>query len=65
VRAQVVRAYGGDASRLLDACRECAVFDGLPGLRAAARAAAADPEARVIRVKNRLDPAYDAAASGG
>jgi hypothetical protein len=64
-RRQVVRSYGGDVSRLTDVCRQSIIFDGPAGVAACLRAVAADPEAVVLRVKNRLDPAYDARSSAG
>ena len=47
-----------DVSRLVDLCREGIVFDRLSDL-------AACLEARVVRVKNRLDPAHRSGASAG
>ena len=41
------------------------VFDGLGDLTDYLAAAAADPEARVVRVKNRLDPSHDPADTAG
>ena len=52
-------------SRLVDLCRQCIVFDELAGLAACLRAIRADPDVAVVRVKNRLDPAYDARRSAG
>jgi hypothetical protein len=41
------------------------VVDGLQGLLDVLRALARDPEVRLVRVKNRMDPAWDAAPAGG
>ncbi len=60
-----MRSYGGDVSRLVDVCRQSIVFDRPEDLAACLRAVAADPEVVVHRVKNRLDPAYDARTSAG
>jgi hypothetical protein len=49
----------------VDVCRECIAFDAVRDVSACLRAIAADTEVVVARVKNRLDPRYDAAASGG
>ena len=49
----------------MDLCRQSVVFEGPAGVAACLAAIRADPEARVLRVKNRLDPTYDAAASAG
>jgi hypothetical protein len=54
-----------DPSRLTDICRQTVVFNDVAALLACLRAIRADPEARVLRVKNRLDPAYDARPSAG
>jgi hypothetical protein len=62
---KVVRAYDGDVSRLLDLCRETMVFEDLRGLCEGARALLGDPDVRVLRVKNRMDPGWDAGAAGG
>jgi hypothetical protein len=62
---QVVRSYRGDVSRLTDVCRQSVVFNDLAGVAACLRTITADPEVAVLRVKNRLDPAYDTRTSGG
>ena len=50
---------------LVDLCRQSIVFDDVEGLASCLRAIADDPNAEVVRIKNRLDPAYDSAASAG
>ena len=54
-----------DVSRLLDLCRQSIVFDDPAGVLACLRAVAADPEVRLVRVGNRMDPDYDGRASAG
>ena len=49
----------------MDVCRQCLVFESVADLAACFRAAAADPDVRLLRVKNRLDPAYDPAGTAG
>ena len=49
----------------MDLCRQSLVFDDVAGVAACLAAVRADPEARVLRVKNRLDPGYDAGLSAG
>ena len=44
----------------MDLCRQSIVFEDVAGVAACLVALRADPDARVLRVKNRLDPAYDA-----
>ena len=43
-----------DAGRLVDLCRQSLVVDDVAALRRCLAALAADPEARVLRVKNRF-----------
>ena len=62
---QVVRSYSLDASRLLDVCRQSIVFDRIRDVSACLAAIAADADVTLLRVKNRMDPADDAVASGG
>jgi hypothetical protein len=62
---KAVRTYCNDVSRLVDVCRQAVVFDDLASLAACLERVAADREARVCRVKNRMDPAYDPALSMG
>ena len=52
-------------SRLVDLCRQCIVFDSLNDLAACLETIAADQDVLIVRVKNRLHPAYDSSASGG
>jgi hypothetical protein len=59
------RASRQDPSKLTDICRQTVVFRDLDRLVDCLRAIRDDPEARVLRVKNRLDPAYDSGASAG
>ncbi len=59
------RAYGGEAARLGDVCRESIVFDGAANLAKCLEAIMADPEAQVVRIKNRMHPAADGRWSGG
>jgi hypothetical protein len=54
-----------DVSRLVDVCRQTVVFKKVEGITACISLIAADPEVRVMRIKNRLDPAYDARRSAG
>ena len=62
---KVIRSYGEDASRLVDVCRQCIVFDDLQGVSACLSKIAADTDVKLLRVKNRLDLAYNASLSGG
>jgi hypothetical protein len=59
------RGRGQDASRLVDICRQSIVFDTAAGMTACLRAIAADREAALLRVKNRLARGYDARLSAG
>jgi hypothetical protein len=59
------RAYGGEAARLGDVCREAIVFDGAADLIKCLEAIQADREAHVVRIKNRMLPTADGCWSGG
>ena len=52
-------------SRLVDVCRQSVVFRDPAQLAQCLRAVGADPDAVLLRVKNRLDPAFDSALSAG
>ena len=62
---KLYRSYNCDVARLLDCCRQSIYFEHPRDLLACLRAIAADAEARVVRVKNLLDPAWDAYPTGG
>ncbi len=66
-RAQekVQRSYGGDVSRLVDLCRQSVVFESPANVATCLATIAADPAVSIVRIKNRLDPKYDAALSAG
>ena len=59
------RCYGGDCSLLFDVCRELLVCDTLQDLTAILQTLRDDPDVLIMRIKNRLDPDYDSAASAG
>ena len=49
----------------MDVCRQSIVFDELPDLVTCLACIARDTDVRVIRIKNRLSPDYNAAVSAG
>jgi len=57
---KVVRSYAGDVSKLLDVCRQSIIFDNCSDLYNCLKAIVNDPEAVIMRAKNRLNPDYDA-----
>ncbi len=59
------RAYGGEAARLGDVCRETIIFNEVADLARCLEAIKADPEAQVVRIKNRMHPAANGQWSGG
>ena len=59
------RRAAQDVSRLLDLCRQSIYFESLAGAAACLAAIARDGDVAVARVKNRLDPDLDAAATAG
>ncbi len=54
-----------DISRLVDVCRQTIVFQHPAALVECVRAVRTDPDVRVVRAKNRLDPAFNSAQSAG
>ena len=62
---KLYRRYAGDAGRLLDVCRQSLVFESVTALTAGLEAMLGDGDVAVERVKNRLDPRYDALQSCG
>ena len=54
-----------DSSKLLDLCRQNIIFEQLDDLCHCIAIIAADREVVVMRVKNRLDPEYNASTSAG
>jgi hypothetical protein len=62
---KVVRSYKGDVSRICDIVRQCIAFDAVNDICRAIQAIDTDPEIRVVRIKNRMSPLYDARLSCG
>jgi hypothetical protein len=54
-----------DVSRLVDVCRQSIVFQTVDNITVCLESIARDPDIRVLRVKNRLDPGFDARLSAG
>ena len=54
-----------DVSKLIDICRQCIVFETVSDLMDCLVAIAGDDDTSIVRIKNRLDPAYDSALSAG
>jgi hypothetical protein len=54
-----------DDSRLVDVCRQSIVFRNGKDLASCLYKIIGDPDVKVVRVKNRLDPQYNSAASAG
>ena len=50
---------------MVDICRQTIIFEHLSSLAECIRVISLDREARVVRVKNRFDPSYNAAFSAG
>jgi hypothetical protein len=49
----------------VDLCRQSIIFDNLHDIALCLATMRTDPEIQIVRVKNRLDPGYNAAESGG
>ncbi len=54
-----------DVSWLVDLCRQSIVFEDVHSLAGCLRSIIADREIQVVRVKNRMDPEYNAHQSAG
>ena len=52
-------------SRLVDLCRQSIVFENMEGIARCLQEIRLDPDAVVVRVKNRYDPKLDSALSAG
>jgi hypothetical protein len=62
---KLLGAYGGDVSRLLDVCRERIIFNRVQDLLKCLEIILQDPNVRIVRIKNRLDPAHNAHSTVG
>jgi len=62
---KVMRHYSGDPSRVCDLVRATLVFESFQSLLDGLKMIASDDAARVERIKNRFDSAYDATQSAG
>jgi len=62
---KLIRSYQQELGLLTDVSRESLVFATVQDLVATLQIIAADEDVQVVRVKNRLDPSYDAKASAG
>uniref|UniRef100_A0A7S0HRF9 Uncharacterized protein n=1 Tax=Hanusia phi TaxID=3032 RepID=A0A7S0HRF9_9CRYP len=62
---KVIRCYGGDASFLLDICRESIIFRDMASLVKCLQAIHADRNVHICRIKNRHSKAYNAYETGG
>jgi hypothetical protein len=64
-KEKVQRSYCEDVSRLVDLCRQSIIFESPGDISACLAAIATDPAVSLARIKNRLNPQYDAAKSAG
>jgi hypothetical protein len=62
---KLLTSYRGDASRLVDLCRQCIIFEHFADLLLCLEAIAYDPDIVLERVINRLEPMYDSSKSAG
>ena len=60
-----VRSYDKDVSKLVDVVRQSIAFKDGWSLLHCLRLILADSEAKVVRIKNRMDPRFDSACLGG
>ena len=62
---KVLQSYNGDVSRLLDCSRQSIYFETVFDLLCCLRTLIADKEIRIVRLKNRMDSAFDTRKAGG
>jgi hypothetical protein len=60
-----LHAGAQDVSKLVDICRQSIVFNSIGGMVACLALIAQDKDVEILRIKNRLDPAYNSAESAG
>ena len=60
---KIARAYQMEFQKLLDVARSTVLFDSVEDLVRCLELI--EGEARILRIKNRLDPSYDAGPGGG
>jgi hypothetical protein len=60
-----IHTHVQDASRLVDLCRQCIVFEHFADLLLCLEAITHDPDIVVERIVNRLEPSYDSSKSAG
>ena len=64
VYQKLTRAYSLQVEKLTDICRSTITFGDLHGLAACLKLIHEDENMRVLKVKNRFDPAYEVDESG-
>jgi hypothetical protein len=60
-----IRCYNGNVSELLDICRQLIVFDTISDIHRCLEEIHKDKTVRIVRIKNRLTPDYNAAEITG
>lgn len=63
--SKVVLAYGGDASKLVDICRERILFDSIEDMLKCCHSIICDKDIIIKRVKNRMSMHYDSNKTAG
>eukprot|EP00960_Hanusia_phi_P015978 470913-Hanusia_phi.AAC.4 len=62
---KIMRSYGGDASMILDICRQTVVFDDVQQIITCLRAICNDRDLHVLGIKNSLSTRFDSRKSAG
>jgi hypothetical protein len=60
-----MHAWAQDKSKLVDICRQSIIFESIGGIIACLALISQDQDVKILRIKNRLDPAYNSAQSAG
>jgi hypothetical protein len=62
---KAIRCYNGDVSKLTDFCRQAIIFDSVADITRCLNEIQKDRSVSIVRIKNRLDPKFDAAPTAG
>ena len=62
---KAIRCYNGEVSKLTDFCRQAIIFDSVADITRCLNEIRKDRSVSIVRIKNRLDPQFDAARTAG
>ena len=62
---KAIRCYNGEVSQLTDVCRQAIIFDSVADITCCLKEIRKDRSVSIVRIKNRLDPQFDATPTAG